>query len=46
MPPEQRLWKKYAVKVDPALHKEVLDRYATLNIAPLQGICKPRLHPL
>ena len=28
------LVEKYAVKVDPALHREVLDRYAKLNIAP------------
>lgn len=28
------LVEKYAVKVDPAIHKEVLDRYARLDIAP------------
>lgn len=32
---------QYAVKVDPALHKEVLDRYAHLNIAPYKGFVNP-----
>ena len=32
---------KYAVKVDPALHKEVLDRYAKLDIAPYKGFVNP-----
>ncbi len=36
------LVEKYAVKVDPKLHKEVLDRYATLNIAPYRGFVNPR----
>ncbi|MDE6693504.1 MAG: dipeptidyl peptidase 3, partial [Muribaculaceae bacterium] len=31
------LVEKYAVKVDHKLHKEVLDRYATLDIAPYKG---------
>ena len=31
----------YAVKVDPVLHKEVLDRYASLNIAPYKGFVNP-----
>ena len=35
------LVEKYAVKVDPQLHKEVLDRYATLNIAPYRGFVNP-----
>lgn len=35
------LVEKYAVKVDPALHKEVLDRYATLDIAPYRGFVNP-----
>lgn len=37
------LVEKYAVKINPALHKEVLDRYATLNIAPYKGFINPRL---
>ncbi len=32
---------KYAVKVDPAIHKEVLDRYAKLDIAPYKGFINP-----
>ena len=35
------LVEKYAVKVDPQLHKEVLDRYASLNIAPYKGFVNP-----
>lgn len=35
------LVEKYAVKVDPAIHKEVLDRYSTLNIAPYKGFVNP-----
>ena len=31
----------YAVKVDPKLHKEILDRYATLDIAPYKGFVNP-----
>ncbi|QNH63476.1 dipeptidyl-peptidase 3 family protein [Hymenobacter sediminicola] len=36
----------YGVKVDPVLHKEVLARYATLNIAPYAGFIQPRLVPV
>lgn len=32
----------YAVKVDPALHAEVLARYARLNLAPYKGFVNPR----
>ncbi len=35
------LVEKYAVKVDPVIHKEVLDRYAHLNIAPYKGFVNP-----
>ena len=31
----------YAVQVDPELHKEVLDRYARLKIAPYAGFINP-----
>ena len=31
----------YGVKVDPELHKEVLDRYAKLDIAPYKGFVNP-----
>jgi dipeptidyl-peptidase-3 len=36
----------YGVKVDPVLHREVLDRYARLNIAPYKGFIQPRLEPV
>lgn len=32
----------YAVKVDPALHAEVLERYKKLNIAPYKGFVNPK----
>ncbi len=35
------LVEKYAVKVDPELHKEVLERYSKLNIAPYKGFVNP-----
>ena len=35
------LVEQYAVKVDPKLHQQVLDRYATLNIAPYKGFVNP-----
>lgn len=31
----------YAVKVDPAIHAELLQRYAPLNIAPYKGFVNP-----
>ncbi len=37
----RQLVEKYAVKVDPKLHQEVLDRYAKLNIAPYKGFVNP-----
>ena len=33
----KKLVEEYAVKVDPALHAEVLERYAKLNLAPYEG---------
>jgi dipeptidyl-peptidase-3 len=36
----------YGVKVDPSLHKEVLERYSKLNIAPYKGFIQPRLVPV
>lgn len=32
----------YAVKVDPALHAEVLERYKKLNLAPYKGLVNPK----
>jgi len=40
------LVERYAVKVDPALHAEVLARYATLDIPPHAGFIGPRLVPV
>jgi len=37
---------KYAVKVDPKLHKEVLDRYSKLDIAPYKGFVNPVYRPI
>ncbi|MGL4518869.1 MAG: dipeptidyl-peptidase 3 family protein [Phocaeicola sp.] len=37
----RNLVEDYAVKIDPVLHKEVLDRYATLNLAPYKGFVNP-----
>ena len=37
----RELVEKYAVKIDPELHKEVLERYATLNIQPYAGFINP-----
>ena len=31
----------YAVNIDPEIHKEVLDRYAKLNLAPYKGFVNP-----
>lgn len=35
------LVEKYAVKVDPQLHQEVLARYEALNLAPYKGFVNP-----
>ncbi len=40
------LVEKYAVKVNPELHKEVLERYSHLNIAPYKGFVNPRYTPV
>ncbi len=37
----KKLVETYGVKVDQDLHKEVLDRYAKLNIAPYKGFVNP-----
>ena len=36
----------YGVKVDPELHKEVLERYAKLDIAPYKGFVNPVYTPV
>ncbi|MCA9741721.1 dihydrofolate reductase [candidate division KSB1 bacterium] len=40
------LIENYGVKVEPDLHKEVLERFANLNIAPYSGFINPRLVPV
>lgn len=42
----KELVEKYAVKVDPEVHKEILTRYAKLNIAPFKGFVNPVLKPV
>ncbi len=37
----RQLVEDYAVKVDPELHKEVLERYAKLHLAPYKGFVNP-----
>jgi dipeptidyl-peptidase-3 len=39
----QALVEGYGVKVDPILHKEILDRYSTLGIKPYRGFIQPKL---
>ena len=38
----RELVESYAVKVDPALHAEVLERYKKLNLAPYKGFVNPK----
>jgi dipeptidyl-peptidase III len=40
------LIENYGVKVDKALHKEVLERYNKLSMAPYQGFIQPKLVPV
>ena len=40
------LVEKYGVKVDPKLHREVLDRYSHLDIAPYRGFVNPVYTPV
>lgn len=42
----KQLVEKYAVKVDPVLHKEVKERFGKLNIAPYGGFINPTLEPV
>jgi dipeptidyl-peptidase-3 len=36
----------HGVKVDPVLHKEILERFAKLNIKPYKGFIQPKLTPV
>lgn len=42
----RQLVEQYAVKVDPQLHTEVLERYQRLNLAPYKGFINPQLLPV
>lgn len=42
----RQLIESYGVKVDPALHQEVLKRWETLGIAPFSGFINPQLEAL
>ncbi len=42
----QSLIETYGVKVNPELHREVLERYARLNVKPYRGFIQPRLVPV
>ena len=37
----RQLVETYGVKVDPTIHKEVLERYEKLNISPYKGFINP-----
>ena len=40
------LVEKYGVNIDPELHKEVLERYAGLNLKPYGGFVNPEIRPV
>ncbi|MBD5252468.1 MAG: dihydrofolate reductase [Bacteroides sp.] len=42
----EALVEQYAVKVDPAIHNEVLERYAALDVAPYKGFVNPVYTPV
>ena len=42
----KELVEKYAVHIDPALHKEVKERYASLNLKPYKGFINPTITPV
>ena len=39
----RQLVEKYAVNIDPELHREVLARYKKLNLAPYKGFINPKM---
>lgn len=39
----RHLVEKYAVNIDPALHREILARYKKLNLAPYKGFINPKM---
>lgn len=42
----EALVEKYGVKVDPALHKEVIERFKSLDLAPYNAFIQPKLVPV
>ena len=40
------LVERYAIRIDADLHKEILDRYKRLNLAPYKGFLNPWLKPV
>lgn len=42
----KKLIETYAVNIDPALHKEVRDRYTSLNLRPYGGFINPDIIPV
>jgi len=42
----KELVQKYAVHIDPQLHKEVLERYASLQLKPYRGFINPDIVPV
>ncbi|MDO4736930.1 MAG: dihydrofolate reductase, partial [Bacteroidia bacterium] len=42
----KELVERYAVNIDPALHKEVRERYAALNLKPYKGFINPTIEPV
>jgi len=42
----KKLIETYAIKVDPVLHREVLERYKKLNLAPYGGFMNPVYKPI
>lgn len=42
----KQLVETYGVKVDAALHKEILERYKKLNVKPYRGFIQPKLVPV
>ena len=39
----RQLVEKYAVNIDPDLHREILARYKKLNLAPYKGFINPKM---
>jgi len=42
----KNLVETYAINIDPELHREVLERYATLDLKPYRGFVNPDIEPV